>query len=98
MSYLAAQPYSKIIREVTSIEQKDTKQKRTLYLYPDKVVSQHREFPIENVIDMSYRSFGKDNGLLYVHTKSGLFTYTVTTSTKEFIKAYKELVKKEMHP
>jgi len=94
MSYLAAQPYSKIIREVTSIEQKDTEEKRTLYLYPDKVVSQHRKFPIEDVIDMSYRSFGKNNGLLYVHTRSGLFTYTVTTSTVEFINAYKKLVGK----
>lgn len=93
MTYLAAQPYSKIIREVTSTEQKDTEEKRTLYLYPDKVISKHREFPIEDVIDMSYRSFGERNGLLYVHTRSGLFTYIVSTSTVAFIQAYKELVK-----
>ena len=38
MSYLVAQPYVKVSREVTSIEQKDIEHERTLYLYHDKIV------------------------------------------------------------
>lgn len=88
---LAKQPYIKIEREVSSIQQKDTEDKRTLYLYEDKVVTKRRKFPIENVTDISYREFGKDAGLLYIHTSSGVFTYTVKTSTKEFINAFHTL-------
>ena len=91
MSYLVAQPYIKISREVTSIEQRDVEHERTLYLYHDKVVTAYREFPIEKVIDMSYRKFGTNNGLLYVHTTSGLYTYTVKTSTDHLIETFKML-------
>lgn len=91
MSYLVAQPYVKVSREVTSIEQKDIEHERTLYLYHDKIVTAYREFPIDKVNDMSYRKFGTDNGLLYVHTDSGLFTYTVKTSTDDLIETFKKL-------
>lgn len=91
MSYLAAQPYIKIIREVTSIEQKDVEHERTLYLYSDKVVTAHHEFPIQKVNDMSFRKFGADGGLLYLHTNSELHTYIVRTSTDKLIEAFKNL-------
>lgn len=91
MRLIAKQPYIKIQREVTSIQQKDIEDERTLYLYEDKVVTAHREFPIENVTDISYRKFGVGAGLLYIHTLSGLFTYTVKTSTKEFINEFHKL-------
>lgn len=91
MSYLVAQPYIKVLREVTSIEQKDVEHERTLYLYSDKIVTAYREFPIDKVIDMSYRKFGPDSGLLYVHTNSGLFTYTVRTSTDKLIDTFKRI-------
>jgi hypothetical protein len=91
MSYLIAQPYIKVLREITSIEQKDVEHKRTLYLYPDKIVSAHREFPIEKVMDISFRKFGAEGGLLYIHTSSGLYTYIVRTSTDHLIEAFRRL-------
>lgn len=91
MRLIAQQPYIKIQREVTSIQQKDIEDERTLYLYDEKIVTARREFPIGNVIDMSYRAFGVGAGLLYIHTLSGLFTYTVKTSTEEFIHAFHKL-------
>lgn len=90
MNVLATQPYSKIVREVTSIGKTEVEDERMLYLYPDRVVTAYREFPIENVIDMSFREVGKTGGLLYVHTSSGVFSYTVESSPMEFIHVFKE--------
>lgn len=89
MYLLAEQQYIKVQREVTSTGQKDVEHERTLYLYCDKIITHHREFSIRDVIDISYRKFGQETGLLYIHTEGGLFTYTVKTSTKEFIKAFR---------
>lgn len=88
MHLIAEQQYVKVQREVNSIEQKNIEYERVLYLYNDKIVTQHREFPIEEVLDISYRTFGKDGGLLYLHTVGGLFTYTVKESPQKFIAAF----------
>lgn len=93
MCLLATQPYIKILREVTSTEQKDIEQERMIYLYENKMVTKHREFPIQEVIDVSYRKIdgqGK-RGLLYIHTSGGLYAYTVKTSTKTFIDTFKRM-------
>lgn len=94
MCLIAEQPYVKVEREITSIEQLKTEHERTIYLYTDKIVTQHREFSIKNVLDISYRTFGKEGGLLYIHTSGGLFTYTVKTSPQAFIDAFEEKAKK----
>lgn len=90
MCLLAIQPYYKTLREVTSTEQIDIEYERHVYLYEDKVVTEHREFPIDHVIELSYKKTGKI-GLLYIHTTSGLYSYTVKTSTKKLIEAFEKL-------
>lgn len=89
MYLIDSQPYIKIQREVNSIEQIDTELNRTIYLYSEKVVTQNREFPIQDVLDMSYRAVGGDGGLLYLHTNKGVYTYTVKSSPQKFINTYK---------
>ena len=89
MQLLATQPYIKIMREVTRIGKTETEDRRMMYLYVDKLVTKYREFPIDHVIDMSFRAFGTTGGLLYVYTSSGVFSYTVTSSPAEFIQAFK---------
>lgn len=93
MQLLAQQPYLKVVREVTRIGKTETEEERTMYLYPNKLVTRHREFSIDHVIDISYRQFGTTGGLLYVHTSSGVFSYTVHTSPMEFIQVFKETFK-----
>lgn len=88
MCLLAIQPYYKILREVTSIEQKDIEDERNIYLYEEKLVTEYREFPIDEVRDISYKEAG-EIGILYVHTNSGLYSYTVKTSTQKFIEVFK---------
>ncbi|WP_405097824.1 hypothetical protein [Oceanobacillus sp. FSL H7-0719] len=86
---LAEQAYYKIIREVDSITQRNTEQKRVIYLYEDRIATKYREFHIDHVIDISYRFIGKQGGLLYLHTNKGLFSYPVKSSPEEFVKAFK---------
>ncbi|MFC7679334.1 hypothetical protein [Paenibacillus sp. GCM10028914] len=91
MEWLAVQPYYKIRREVGSTEQRTIEENRTLYLYNDKIVTQYREFPITDVFDVSYRKMGETGGFLYLHTKLGVYSYTVKDNPASFIKAFKSL-------
>lgn len=90
MSLIAVQPYVKVQREVGSLEQRRVEQERTLYLYEEKIVTQHREFPLHQVLDISYRKVGKEGGLLYLHTSRGVFPYTVKSTPVKFINAFKK--------
>lgn len=92
MEPISIQPYYKVQRDVSSTHQQDVELQRYLYLYEDKVVSAYREFPIEQVTDVSYRQFGK-GGLLYLHTLKGVFSYPVKSSPKSFIDAFKSYMK-----
>lgn len=94
MDAIATQEYVKVQREISSIDQVRKEQKRIIYLYKDRVVTEYREFPVEQVHDMSFRMFGKDNGLLYIHTSKGVYTYNVKTSPQGFIEAFKQLLSK----
>ncbi|AXI10851.1 hypothetical protein CUC15_18810 [Oceanobacillus zhaokaii] len=94
MYLIAEQQYVKVERIVSSISQIDTEHQRTMYLYNEKLVTKHREFPIQDVTDMSYRSIGGKGGLLYVHTTNGVYSYTVKTSPLPFLNAFKKYVKK----
>lgn len=90
MYLIAVQPYIKVKREVNSIAQRNIEDERNLYLYSDKIVTKHRTFEIQDVLDISYRTIGGEGGLLYLHTIGGLYSYTVKTSPQEFIDAFKE--------
>jgi len=90
MQVLATQSYSKIVREVTRLGKEEVEEARTMYLYPNQLVTKYHQFPIENILDMSFRKVGTSGGLLYVHTISGVFPYTVAASPEEFIRVFKE--------
>lgn len=88
MEAIATQPYIKMERVVSRIDQKNIKHERTLYLYPDRIVTRHREFAIEEVIKLSEKKIGSKGGLLYIHTTRGLFSYTIQTTAKPFIEKF----------
>lgn len=91
MEWVARQQYVKVQREVDGIEQRDIEYNRFIYLYPDRVVTKYRTFPIQEVIDMSYRKIAGEGGLLYLHTSGGVFSYTVKTSPEDFVAAFRQL-------
>ena len=88
MQFIAKQPYVKVVRQVSVLEQKDTEEQRYMYLYEDKIVTKYREFPLDNVMDISYRLTGK-KGMLYLHTLKGVYAYIITSSPDQFIAAFK---------
>ena len=45
-------------------------------------------FKLEHVHDMSYRPFSNGDGLFYLHTNQGVFTYTIDADPTDFIRAY----------
>ena len=89
MSLIAQHPYIKVERKVTRTEQFELVHNRILYLYTDKVVTQNRVFPIELVMDFSYRKIANQGGILYLHTLQGVYTYIVKSSPDAFITAYR---------
>lgn len=91
MNWIAQQSYYKIHREVTHTEQTTIVDDRSMYLYEHKVMTQYREFPIKDVLDMSFRKMGVEGGFLYLHTLQGVYSYTVRTDPSEFIDNFKEL-------
>ena len=93
MSFIAKQPYSKVIREVSSIEKSEIEEQRFLYLYENKIVTAHREFPLANIFDVSYRQIGKTGGLLFIHTNHGVYSYTVKSSPETFMNIVKNYIR-----
>ncbi|WP_077624015.1 hypothetical protein [Sediminibacillus massiliensis] len=89
MSLIASHPYIKVERHVTGLEQKQIEHERYIHLYRDKVVTKYHEFPLSQVMDMSYRSIGNKGGLLYLHTNKGVYTYPVKSTPRKFIDSFK---------
>ncbi|MFA1819262.1 hypothetical protein ACDX78_03480 [Virgibacillus oceani] len=95
MHLIAKQPYVKVERKVSSIEQWDEEEQRMIYLYDEKVVTKRREFPITDVLDVSYKEVAGTGGILYLHTLKGVFPYTVKDSPKQFILAFNNEIKEK---
>jgi hypothetical protein len=94
MEYIAKHPYYKVEREVTAIEQKNIEYERMLYLYEDKIKTYRREFPAEQVFDISYREVTAGEAILYLHTSRGVFSYPTKEDPTDFISAFKDLEKR----
>lgn len=93
MEIIAKHPYIKVIREVTGLEKTETKDKRELKLYQTKLTTRHREFNIEELVNVAVREIGEDGGLIFIHTTSGLFSYTVEIIDEKFIHIVNNLIR-----
>ncbi|OMD39064.1 hypothetical protein [Paenibacillus odorifer] len=90
MKWVAQLPYYKIQREIKDGEQRSFPCNRLMYLYKDRIVTRHREFPIKDILDMSYRSMGDTGGMFYLHTSKGVYAYLVECDPESFINTFKE--------
>jgi hypothetical protein len=90
MTWVAQLPYYKIQREIRDGEQRSVTSNRLMYLYEDRIVTCHREFPIKDIFDMSYRSMGDMGGMFYLHTSKGVYAYLIECDPVRFIEAFKE--------
>ncbi len=94
MTYIAKQPYIKVIRKISSIKKIEQEEERVMYLMKEKLVTAYREFLLQDVLDLSYKKIGDRGGLLYIHTNHGLYTYSVKTSPTQFIETCKKQLDK----
>lgn len=94
MSYIVKQAYNKVIREINSIELKKHTETRYLYLYEDKITTKYREFPLSEIMDLSFKNMQGGGGLLFLHTDHGVYSYHVVSSPAAFIEACKDLIGK----
>ena len=62
-----------------------------IHLFTDEISTVKNRFKLEHVHDMSYRPFSNGDGLFYLHTNQGVFTYTIDADPTDFIRAYKKL-------
>ena len=88
MTWLAKQSYYKVIRTVFYTELRTEVDERVMYLYPDKIKTKHREFAMKDVFDMSYRQMGGGEGMLYLHTNQGVFSYNLRNHPAEILEAF----------
>lgn len=89
MQLLAKHPYIKTERKLTSTLQYEVEHNRYIFLYNEKVVTEHREFPINEVMDFSYRKLTNQGGILYLHTTHGVYSYIVESSPQDFIEIFR---------
>ncbi|QKS70690.1 hypothetical protein FLK61_28540 [Paenalkalicoccus suaedae] len=93
MEPIATLPYFKVQREMSSIEMKNVEYERKLYLFEDRLLTKHREFPTEQIFDMSHREMSGEDSILYLHTSRGVYSYTIKDDPTTFIQAFKRLEK-----
>lgn len=62
-----------------------------LHLYEDFLDASTDKFNLENVWDISYKSFSEDTNLLYLHTHRGVMTYKVYEDPGRFVTAFKKI-------
>src|SRR5699024_3946173 len=94
MSYIAMQSYNKVIREISVIQLKKYTETRYLYLYQDKITAKYREFPISEIMDLSFKQMQGEGGILFLHTNHGVYSYHVINSPAAFIETCKHLIGK----
>lgn len=62
-----------------------------LHLYEDVLVSPTATLNLNNVWDISYKSFSYDANLLYLHTHRGVVTYKVPNDPGTFVTVFKKI-------
>ncbi|WP_239672838.1 hypothetical protein [Mangrovibacillus cuniculi] len=67
------------------------KEKYTLRLSRTEIDTHFEQFPLEIVLDVSYKPFSDGSGLLYLHTNKGVFPFVTYDDTTEFINSYVKL-------
>lgn len=92
MKAIIVQSYIRIERAMIDFEQKCITHHCEIIMFPDRIKTEQHEFGIKEVFDMSYKPLGGEEGLLYLHTKYGVYSYMVRDHPKAFIQKYKELL------
>ncbi|CAM3960636.1 hypothetical protein [Mesobacillus zeae] len=91
---LIAQPYIIVKRTIKDNRQLTIETRETLKLYHDRIISASNHFYLDDILDMSYKPFSGNKGLLYFHTIRGVYSFHIPSKPCKFIGQYQYL--KEM--
>ncbi|WP_033543806.1 hypothetical protein [Planococcus sp. CAU13] len=78
-------------RSIEAGELKIINSEYDLQLYEDVLVSSTATLSLENVWDISYKTFSDDANLLYLHTHKGVLTYKVPGDPQRFVNTFKKI-------
>lgn len=84
--------YISVERKVGWYDQTEQQQQHVLSLFPTRITTSTKIFPIQQVLDISYRAFSNGNGLMYLHTTQGVFSFNIASNPTLFIRSYKKLL------
>lgn len=84
--------YSRTEKYIENFEQKNRRHIYTLSLFYYKIETETHTFQLKHIWDISYKPFSGNNGLLYLHTDQGVFTFQIETNPNEFINAVRKLL------
>ncbi|TFB21749.1 hypothetical protein E3U55_07925 [Filobacillus milosensis] len=89
-------PYYSVRREIDhfNFEQKKIEQEHWVTLYEDRLVTEEKEYAIEQVFDLSYKMLSARYGFFYLHTTKGVTTLHIKKSPEEFIQKFRTVEKK----
>lgn len=60
-----------------------------LTVSPKTVTSAKAEFTLNQVLDISYKPFSSEAGILYLHTNQGVFPFNIHSNPQSFINAFR---------
>jgi len=60
-----------------------------LTVSPKAVTSAKAEFTLNQVLDISYKPFSSEAGILYLHTNQGVFPFNIHSNPQSFINAFR---------
>ncbi|MCP3740896.1 hypothetical protein [Rossellomorea sp. BNER] len=91
MKLISYHSYHKTIRKFLDNQLVYQKFEYKLELYKSGIITYSDSFPLHTVLDISFKSFTNGEGLVYLHTNRGLYSYYVKAEPKEFIREFKKL-------
>lgn len=60
-----------------------------LTVTPKVVITARAEFTLKQVLDVSYKPFSSESGILYLHTNQGVFPFFIHSNPQAFIETYR---------
>ncbi|WP_017380522.1 hypothetical protein [Paenisporosarcina sp. TG-14] len=60
-----------------------------LTVTPTAVISAKAEYALNTVLDVSYKPFSSQAGILYLHTNQGVFAFYIQSSPQKFIDTFR---------
>ncbi len=88
---IAQLPYIKVIRSIEENQQHYKEEEYMIAFSVEAVWTDGEVFHQHEVLDMSFRPFSNQMGLIYLHTIKGLYCYTIKENPKMFIETFKLL-------